>query len=1156
MSFQPPPPGQFRPPPPGGGGFVPPPPGGARPGAGFQPPPPNQQPPPPGGGFAPPPPGGMHQINQGMAGMSFQPPRAGGAPPGPPPPGQFAPPPPGGSSGPFGQSQAPPPPAGGGGGPGMFQPPPPGQGAQMAPGMFQPGAPVGGAQQPGMFQPPPPPGAASAPPPPGVGAAPPPPGMAPGMGPGMAPPGQQGLYQEVIDFNIKIPERLFRFTTTKIPQTNTIASSCKVPLGGVIRPLAPVADDDEDVDTVQPGSAGIIRCKRCRTYINAFVHWVEHGRRWRCNICAQMNDCPAAYFCHLDDEGLRRDRFERPELSKGVVEFIAPAEYMVRPPQEPTYFFVLDVSATAVRSGMLQSAANAIKASLDDLPGRGRTKIGFITYDNSVHYYNLGSDLSQPQMLVVSDLKELFVPLPDNLLVNLQESRSVVEVFLDNLPEMFAKNPVVMQSCLGPALKAAFTVMKSVGGKMCVFQSVVPNLGDGALKSRENQSLMGTPQEVKLLRPETPWYKDTAIEFSRQQISVDMFLFPYQYMDLAALGELPKYTSGNLYSYVMFDYEKDGQRFEEQLNKTLTQNTAFEAVMRIRCTKGMRITNFYGNFYIRGTDLMALPNVNSDSVFGFDLIHDEQNVASTYVTVQAALLYTSSEGQRRIRVMTQAIPVTSVGSDIIKELDVDTACNLLCKQGVDVSVKSGIDNARMRLQQTCIDIVRSAKGGDRRTVSGYSVPQGPAPGENEDKPLPESLQLLPLYTLAMMKNVAFRGGTDVHPDERVQAHHLINQMWTSTSKSFVYPRLFAVHEMDPDVGYPSEEKVDEDAENKVAGRNNILLPRAQALTVDTLSSEGIFLLDNGIDMYVWVGRSADPSRLHSLFGTSSLENEDPTKLTLQTSGDDLSSRVGAIVQGLREYPGDPYVVSSKVQVVKEGDPHMEARFFWFLIEDRASFQGGTFSYEDFMSFVNNPGGPASPGVAPQGPGGMGAPRGMPPGPPGQPRGMPPPAMGGPPAPSQQGYGAPPPPGGGYGAPPPPGGGYGGPPPPGGGYNAPPPPGGGYSAPPPPGGGYGGPPPPGGGYGGPPPPGPPQPSGPPHRGPPPPNVQNRGPPPPQASYNAPPRGGPPPPMGGPPRGPPGPPPPGQGAPAPRGPPPPGPPPNRPPPPPPPPGGYRR
>lgn len=690
------------------------------------------------------------------------------------------------------------------------------------------------------------------------------------------------MINENIDFAVQIPERFFRLSAGKLSQTASQATASKIPFGAILRPLAPTGPDDEEIDTVQPGNAGIIRCKRCRTYINAFVTWSEHGRRWRCNICAQVNDCPSAYFCHLDEKGLRRDRFERPELSKGVCEFIAPAEYMVRPPQAPTYFFVLDVSATAVRSGMLQSAANAIKASLDDLPGRGRTRIGFITFDNSVHYYNLSSDLSNPQMLVVSDLKELFVPLPDNLLVNLQESRSVVEAFLDSLPEMFSKSPVVSQSCLGPALKAAFTVMKAIGGKMCVFQSIMPNMGDGALKPREQPGIMGTPNEIKLLRPEISWYKDTAVEFSRQQISVDMFLFPYQYMDLAALGELPKFTAGSMFSYVSFDQAKDGQRFEEQLNKTLTQTTTFEAVMRIRCTKGMRITNFFGNFYVRGTDLLALPNTNTDSVFGFDLVHDDQNIVGSHVSIQAAFLYTSSDGERRIRVMTQALPVTSLTSEVIASINTDVCCTLLAKQALQTAVKSSLDNARMRLQQTCVEIIRTAKGGDKRTVSGYAVPppggqqQG---GETEEKPIPENLKLLPLYTLAMMKNVAFRGGTDVHPDERVQSHHLLNGMWVDDAKHYIYPRMFAIHEMDDDTGYPLEETLEDESEIIVAGRNNILLPPLVSLSIEGLTSDGVYLLDNAVEMFLWVGRTADMNVVSSLFGMHSLEDIDPSQVS-------------------------------------------------------------------------------------------------------------------------------------------------------------------------------------------------------------------------------------------------------------------------------------
>ena len=44
-------------------------------------------------------------------------------------------------------------------------------------------------------------------------------------------------------------------------------------------------------------------------------------------MCAPQ--VPVEYFCNLDAEGRRRDIDERPELSCGTVEYVAPAEYMV-----------------------------------------------------------------------------------------------------------------------------------------------------------------------------------------------------------------------------------------------------------------------------------------------------------------------------------------------------------------------------------------------------------------------------------------------------------------------------------------------------------------------------------------------------------------------------------------------------------------------------------------------------------------------------------------------------------------------------------------------------------------------------------------------------------------------------------------------------------
>ena len=68
------------------------------------------------------------------------------------------------------------------------------------------------------------------------------------------------------------------------------------------------------------------------------------------------------------------------------------------------------------------------------MPGGERTRVGFITYDASVHFYNLRSTLKQPQMYVVGDVEEMFLPQPEDLLVPLQESYDIIITLLDSIP--------------------------------------------------------------------------------------------------------------------------------------------------------------------------------------------------------------------------------------------------------------------------------------------------------------------------------------------------------------------------------------------------------------------------------------------------------------------------------------------------------------------------------------------------------------------------------------------------------------------------------------------------------------------------------------------------------------------------------------------------
>lgn len=73
---------------------------------------------------------------------------------------------------------------------------------------------------------------------------------------------------------------------------------------------------------------------------------------------------------------------------------------------------------------------------------------GFITFDTHIHFYNLNAKLASPHMMVVSDITDIILPLPEDLLVNLADSRAVVEALLDSLPTMF-KTSAATSSCTG-----------------------------------------------------------------------------------------------------------------------------------------------------------------------------------------------------------------------------------------------------------------------------------------------------------------------------------------------------------------------------------------------------------------------------------------------------------------------------------------------------------------------------------------------------------------------------------------------------------------------------------------------------------------------------------------------------------------------------------
>lgn len=128
------------------------------------------------------------------------------------------------------------------------------------------------------------------------------------------------------------------------------------------------------------------------------------------------------------------------------------------------------------------------------------------------------------------------------------------------------------------------------------------------------------------------------------------FSNPHRLVDLKNFhlsAGMCKFSGGCIYHLPLFRVDKPQHTdvLERMLRRYLTRKIGFEAVMRIRCTRGLSIDTFHGNFFVRSTDLLSLPNVNPDAGFGMQVAIDESLSDVQTVCFQAALLYTSSKGK-------------------------------------------------------------------------------------------------------------------------------------------------------------------------------------------------------------------------------------------------------------------------------------------------------------------------------------------------------------------------------------------------------------------------------------------------------------------------------------------------------------------------------
>uniref|UniRef100_A0A8C0BXW9 SC24C protein n=1 Tax=Buteo japonicus TaxID=224669 RepID=A0A8C0BXW9_9AVES len=714
--------------------------------------------------------------------------------------------------------------------------------------------------------------------------------------------------------------RYIRCTSYNIPCTSDMAKQSQVPLAAVIKPLATLPPEETLPYLVDHGESGPVRCNRCKAYMCPFMQFIEGGRRFQCCFCSCVTEVPPHYFQHLDHTGKRVDFYDRPELSLGSYEFLATVDYCKNNkfPSPPAFIFMIDVSYNAVKSGLVRLICEELKSLLDYLPREGNMeesaiRVGFVTYNKVLHFYNVKSSLAQPQMMVVSDVADMFVPLLDGFLVNVNESRTVIASLLDQIPEMFADTRET-ETVFAPVIQAGLEALKAAecSGKLFIFHTSLPIAeAPGKLKNRDDKKLINTDKEKTLFQPQTSFYNNLAKDCVAQGCCVDLFLFPNQYLDVATLGVVTYQTGGSIYKYAYFQVRTDQDRFLNDLRRDVQKEVGFDAVMRVRTSTGIRATDFFGAFYMSNTTDVEMAGLDCDKTITVEFKHDDKLSEDSGALLQCALLYTSCAGQRRLRIHNLSLNCCTQLADLYRNCETDTLINYLAKYAYRGVLNSPVKTVRDALINQCAQILACYR---KNCASPSSAGQ---------LILPECMKLLPVYLNCVLKSDVLQPGPEVTTDDRAYIRQLVTSMDVAETNVFFYPRLL-----------PLVTDVDSDS-----------LPAAIRNSEERLSKGDIYLLENGLNIFVWVGVNVQQGLIQNLFGVSSFSQISSDLSTLPVLENPFSKKVRSIVDML-QVQRSRYM---KLIIVKQEDK-LEMLFKHFLVEDK-SLSGGA-SYVDFLCHMH------------------------------------------------------------------------------------------------------------------------------------------------------------------------------------------------------------
>ncbi|ODQ48787.1 hypothetical protein PICMEDRAFT_14323 [Pichia membranifaciens NRRL Y-2026] len=740
-----------------------------------------------------------------------------------------------------------------------------------------------------------------------------------------------GTEYKAIDQANSIPQ-FSRLSMYSIPFCEELREKSKIPLGFCLRPFADYVPQSEvpmKVPQIKIQEGEVVpRCRRCRAYLNPAMQ--HNGRNMICNICGFASPVPEAYASTVNFQGVRDDYHLRPELHTGVVDYIVPKEYNLNENEDlsPLHrVFLIDLTHASYKNKLVETVCSAIRMAIYREDGSSNlppgTLISIMGFDNNLHFYKLSPELQQTTVSIVTDLEDPFVPFNDGLFVDPVESYNTIDLTLTTI-EQNARY-LTPEPALGSALTAAGLLLKELGGGQVVaFLSTLPSFGPGASLPRNNNNNKLDADFVKeTLTPASKYYKNLATEFVKNNVGLNLFVASNSNVDLINLGTLAVNTGGTVKEWLPFNVERDDITLIYELKKVIQYVAGYQSQLKVRCSHGLQVNKYYGPFAtVNGDSAPNIPIVSGDTSIVCDFIYDSKLDTKKDVHFQAALLYTTSEGVRKVRVINNILSVTQRISDVFDFSDQDTIVKILIKRAIEKISTANLVALKSSLMMQCSEIMAAYKY--------YIARHNAMPTQLV---LPQSLRTLPMVILSILKTRAFANKTNF-PDLRVYSFFKLSQYDLTKLSAYLYPLLFCIHSLEEG----------EFISNEQTGMMN--LSQSIPVSVGNLAFGGAYLVFNGDRTIIWLHSDVNVVLLQDLFG-SHIDSLD--KLTTYVSQMPvLDTYISSQVRNICDYLAKHFNSTEKqsVEICRFRTDPNEQEFQSMFVEDKSLDL--VWSYAEFL----------------------------------------------------------------------------------------------------------------------------------------------------------------------------------------------------------------